>query len=231
MISSPMDPRHERPSLRRALESAGFLVFEATGDGPERERLRELWAALILLGLPVPRLGGLEVFRRLRGAGDDTPEAVIVTHGRLLEPTAVVRLGLVDVLARPLTPEAVRAAVEEVLRPAAGPRPGREQPVVLVAVEPLVLVLLRAKGALDRREFGAAGRLLLKALATDPASAVAHNLMGVFHRRLGEHHAAYRSFMAALRADPGYEPALENLRRHRKRFGPEFPGSSGRAAG
>ena len=71
-----------RPALCAALESAGFLVFDASGGGRDRERLRDFWAALILLDLPMPRMGGLEVFRRLRGAGDHDPEAIIVTQGR-----------------------------------------------------------------------------------------------------------------------------------------------------
>ena len=203
-------------------------MFEASDGGRDRERLREFWAALILFDLPMPRMGGLEVFRRLRGAGDDNPEAIIVTHGRVPGTTTVVRLGAIDVLARPLGPEAVRVAVEGLLRPAEGPRTGPAGPRVLVAVDPLMLELIRAKRALDCREFDGAERLLRRAIATDPDSAVAHNLMGLLHLRLGEHNAAYHSFKAALRADPHYEPARENLSRQCHRLGLDFLKSSGR---
>jgi lipopolysaccharide biosynthesis regulator YciM len=86
----------------------------------------------------------------------------------------------------------------------------------------MVLDLLQAKRALDRREFDEAERLILRAIDRDPHSAVANNLMGVLHLRLGEHHAAYHSFCAALRADGEYEPAVQNLRRHCHRFSPDF---------
>src|SRR5262249_56901287 len=109
-LTTPIVGRPDRPALRAALESAGYLVFEASAAGRDRERLREFWAALILFDLPMPRMGGLEVFRRLRGAGDDDPEAIIVTHGRIPGTTTVVRLGAIDVLARPLGPEASRVA-------------------------------------------------------------------------------------------------------------------------
>jgi DNA-binding response OmpR family regulator len=227
-LTTPIVGRPDRPALRAALESAGYLVFEASEGGRDRERLREFWGALILFDLPMPRMGGLEVFRRLRAAGDDDPEAIIVTHGRIPDMTTVVRLGTIDVLARPLRPEAVLAAVEGLLRPAEGPRTGPAGPRVLVAVEPLMLELIRAKRALDCREFDGAERLLRRAIALDPASAVAHNLMGVLHQRLGEHNAAYHSFKAALRADPHYEPARENLRRQCHRLGLDFLKSSGR---
>jgi tetratricopeptide (TPR) repeat protein len=92
----------------------------------------------------------------------------------------------------------------------------------------LMLDLIRAKRALDCREFDGAERLIRRAIATDPDSAVAHNLMGVLHQRLGEHNAAYHSFKAAVRADPHYEPARENLRRQCHRLGLDFLKSSGR---
>jgi DNA-binding response OmpR family regulator len=212
----------ERHALRKALESAGFLVFDASEGGRELERLREFWAALILLDLPMPRMGGLEIIRRLRGAGDHETGGIIVTQGPIPDAIAAVRLGAVDVLARPLTADAIRAAVAGIVRGAGGPRPGPARPRVLVAIDPLAFDLLRAKRALDRREFDEAERLLRVAIERDPGSAVAHNLMGVLHERLGEHHASYHSFRAALRADRSYEPALENLRRHCDRFGLDF---------
>jgi DNA-binding response OmpR family regulator len=230
MTTSSIPCWHERPALRRALESAGFLVFDCSDDGRERERLRELWAALILHDLPMPRLWGLEVVRRLQDGGE-TPEAIILTHGGSLEATATVRFGTIDMRARTLAPKAVRAAVEETLRPASGARPGPALPRILVAVEAFVLELLRAKRALDRREFDDAERWLRRAIERYPDSAAAHNLKGVLHQRRGESHASYRAFKAALKVDPDYEPALENLKHHCRRFGLDFRRSSRRATG
>jgi DNA-binding response OmpR family regulator len=218
--------RHERSALRTALESAGFLVFDASEGGCERERLRGFWAALILLDLPMPRMRGLEILRRLRGAGDHDPEAIVVTHGPIPGAIAAVRLGALDVLARPMSADAIRAAVEGIVDTADGPRPDPTRPRVLVAVDPLAFDLLRARRALDRREFDEAERLLRVAIERDPGSAVAHNLMGLLHERRGEHRASHHSFRAALRADPSYAPALENLRRHCDRFGLDFQSAS-----
>jgi two-component system response regulator FixJ len=222
MITSPNRQPHERPDLRKALESAGFVVFDASDASRERKRLREFWASLILLGLPMPRMGGLEVFRRLRSTGHDAPEAIILAHGRIPEVTSVLRLGALDVLARQLAPEVVRGVVEGIVRGAGGPLPGSAQPSILVAVDPLSFKLRRAKQALERREFGEAERLLRNIIALDPEWAAAHNLMGVIHQSLGEHRASCQSFRAALRADGHYEPALENLRRYCERFGRDF---------
>ncbi len=222
MKTSPGMCRPERLALRTALESAGFLVFDVSEDGRDRDRLREFWAALILLDLPMPRMRGLEIVRGLRSAGGESPEAIVVTHGPIPDALSAVRLGTADVLARPLTREALQAAVESILGPAAGSRLAPGRPRIFVAVVPMLIDMLRAKQALDRREFDEAERLVRRSIDREPDSAVAHNLMGVLHLRLGEHHAAYHSFRAALRADREYEPALENLRRHCDRFAPDF---------
>jgi DNA-binding response OmpR family regulator len=215
MMKNPLDMRRdERPDLRKALETASFLVFDVSERGRELERLREFWAAFFLLDLALPRMRGLEVLRRLRGAGADDPEVIVLIQGRALDAVAAVRLGTLDVLARPLAPEALHGAIEGIVRRASGPRPR-----ILVAVDPLLFILLRAKRALDRREFDDARRLLRGVIDVDPLSAVAHNLMGVLHESLGEHHASYHAFRAALRADRHYRPALENLRRYCERFG------------
>jgi DNA-binding response OmpR family regulator len=112
MTHSPIARHRGRPALRAALESAGYLVFDASAGGRERERLRDFWAALILLDLPMPRMGGLEVFRHLRGAGDHDPEAIVLTQGPIPGAIAAMRLGAVEVRDRPLTTDAVRAAVD-----------------------------------------------------------------------------------------------------------------------
>jgi DNA-binding response OmpR family regulator len=214
-MKSPLDMRQDkRPDLRMALESAGFLVFDVTDGGRDLGRLRESWAAFLLLDLPLPRLRGLEVLRRLCDTGDGDPEGIVLMQGRIPDAVAAVRLAYVDVLARPLTPEALRGVIEGIVR-----RAGGQRSRILVAVDPLLFSLLRAKRALDRREFADAQRLLRCVIALDPESAVAHNLMGLLHENLGEHHASYHSFRAALRADRHYRPALENLRRYCERFG------------
>src|SRR5262245_15437194 len=108
MTTSPTRLRPAPPDLLTALESAGLRVFDASDGGRDWEQLREFWAALILLDLPMTRMGGLEVLRRLRGAGDGDPEAIVVMQGRVPDAVATMRLGCVDVLARPLAPEVLR---------------------------------------------------------------------------------------------------------------------------
>ncbi len=75
---------------------------------------------------------------------------------------------------------------------------------------------------MNLREFDRAVNLLERALELAPDSAEAHTLMGVLRESLGQDHAAYHAYRAALHADPHYGPARDNLQRYCERFGLDF---------
>jgi DNA-binding response OmpR family regulator len=81
MRNSLLLDRDQQTALRTAFESAGLLVFDVSEAGRDRDRLRQLWAALILLDLQTPRMRGLGIVRGLRSGDGNSPEAIIVTHG------------------------------------------------------------------------------------------------------------------------------------------------------
>ena len=81
-----------------ALESAGFLVFDASDKGRDLDRLRDFWAAFLLLDLPMPRIGGLEILGRRRGCRDE-PETIVLMQGAIPDAVAAVRLA--TVMSRP----------------------------------------------------------------------------------------------------------------------------------
>jgi DNA-binding response OmpR family regulator len=196
----------QQTMLQKALESAGFLVFDLSEAGRDRVRLRQLWAAVNLLDIRTPRMRGLRI------GTCDSPELIVITDGSIAEALTAMRLGAAEILAVPLTSEALRAAIDEFLIPVAGSQPGPTRPPIFVAVESTITDLVRAKKALDRREFDQAERLVRSAINRHPDSAMAHNLLGVLQLRVGDHLAAYHSFQAALRAEWAYESALEKLR-------------------
>jgi Flp pilus assembly protein TadD len=131
-----------------------------------------------------------------------------------------MKLGAIDFLSKPLTPDALRRAVAEVLdreapRPQPAARPSGE-PAPFIS--PFASHLRDAKQAFNRRHFADAEVHLRQAIGLNPKSAEAHNLMGVLHESRGEHDASYRSYKAALKADREFEPARHNMQRYYERF-------------
>jgi hypothetical protein len=204
--------RDGQRAIRAALESAGFLVLDPSDDARGSTRLGALWADLIRLDLPMPRMGGLAV-RRPTGEGTGSPLVVLAPKHRLDEALAALR----PRRAEPLAPESVRRVLGAVILRMVAHEPG--PPGVLVAVERTLPDLIRARRALGRRAFAEADRRLRRVLDRDPDSAAARTLMGLLRERTGEPHAAYREFKAALGADPRYGPALVRMQRYCDRYG------------
>jgi DNA-binding response OmpR family regulator len=114
-----------REVLARYLEKEGFQVQTAE-DGERALAAFEAAAPdLVLLDLMLPRVDGLEVFRRMR---ERSPTAVIMLTAKGEETDRVVglELGADDYITKPFSPREVVARVRAVLRRSAGavvPRP------------------------------------------------------------------------------------------------------------
>ena len=226
------DEPNIRLVFRTTLERPGCEVVEAKDGEEALELLKEVRPALVILDLQMPRMGGMELLRRLREAGDETPVIIVTAHGSIPDAVAAMRLGAIDFLTKPMSTETLRAVVGQVLARHAEPEGGREPfptptpaqrtgtTAVLVA-EPMI-DLTAAKRALNRREFDRAADLLEEALDLDPASAEAHTQLGGRVESRGQDHAAYHAYRRALEADPEHGPALDNLRRYCERFGIDF---------
>jgi DNA-binding response OmpR family regulator len=223
------DEPNVRLMFRTALQSAGHETGEA-GDGEAAlARLRDMAPDLVLLDLRMPGMDGLETLRRMREADDDTAVVIVTAHGSIPDAVAAMKLGAIDFLTKPVTPEDLRQVVAEVvsrhrrLEPGEEPMPApagarRPGPTVVEIARP-ALDLGPAKRALNLQQFDRAATLLEAALDRAPDSAEALTLMGVLHESHGQDHAAYHSYKAALAADPQFGPARDNLRRYCERFG------------
>ena len=219
------DEPNIRLGFRTALTTFGYVVDEAA-DGPSAlARLEQSSISLVLLDLHIPGLGGMEVLRPLRDTGNGVPVVIITAYGTIPDAVAAMKLGAIDFLSKPLTPNDLRRVVREVLarhaepEPAPMPGPPHTSHVTTVTILPAAVDLTQVKRALNHREFDRAAVLLEQVLDLFPDSAEAHTLMGILHESRGQDHAAYRSFKAALESDPFYGAARDNMRRYCERFG------------
>jgi DNA-binding response OmpR family regulator len=111
------DDRVLRQTLAAALEAEGYAVAEA-GDG--REGFDKALAGnydLLVLDVVMPSLGGIEVCRKLREAGRQTP--VIILSGKKkkeLDKVLGLEIGGDDYLTKPFGTDEFLARVRAVLR-------------------------------------------------------------------------------------------------------------------
>lgn len=104
-----------REILARYLTRDGFLV-DVAEDGEEAlTAVERHHPDLVLLDLMLPRIDGLEVFRRMRSA--DRPAVIMLTaKGEETDRIVGLELGADDYVAKPFSPREVVARVRAVLR-------------------------------------------------------------------------------------------------------------------
>jgi two-component system response regulator ResD len=122
-----------RDVLTRYLEREGFHV-EVAADG---EAALELAARsrpdIVVLDLMLPKMDGLEVFRRLRDLGD-VPVMMLTAKGEEIDRLVGLELGADDYVSKPFSPREVVARIRAILR--RGDRGGREgAPLVIGRLE------------------------------------------------------------------------------------------------
>ncbi len=215
------DEPNVRLVFRTTLESTGHELALAEDGASALAWLRSDRADLVLLDLQMSAMGGMEVLERLRAAGDDVPVIIVTAHGSVPDAVAAMKLGAIDFLAKPITPDGLRKAVASVLDRLKPPA-GSDRPSAPADPEtPFAAQLRRAKRAINARQFEEAALFLRRAIDLDPRSAEAHNLMGVLHESRRDYAESYASYKAALKADRAYGPAQNNMKRHyeRRAFG------------
>ncbi len=180
------DEPNVRLMLRTTLESVGYTVVEAEEGLRALERLRKEPSDLILLDLLMPKMDGMELLRRLRADANPTPVVILTAHGSIPEAVAAMKLGAIDFLTKPITPDALRRVVAEVIErhsldatPAVTP----DTKAAAASAKPvdhsrrISFDLARAKRALNQGDFGEAENLLREVIILDPKKTDAHVLL------------------------------------------------------
>lgn len=110
------DEEAVRKAVRRALAFDGHEVMLA-GGGPEALAiLAGEQPELIVLDVRMPEIDGLEVCRRLRAAGDDTPVLMLTANDAVSDRVAGLDAGADDYLVKPFAVEELQARVRALIR-------------------------------------------------------------------------------------------------------------------
>ncbi|MFZ0135372.1 MAG: response regulator [Desulfobacterales bacterium] len=106
-------------NIRKILNKKGYRVYQATSKAEALEKIERRNYQLVLLDLKMPGVNGLELLEAIRNV---QPRArVIIITGYASIETAVdsARMGAVDYVPKPFTPDEIRSATDNALRLAA----------------------------------------------------------------------------------------------------------------
>ncbi len=109
------DNAEVRDSLRDVLEQHEYTVeCYASGADFLDARLPGRRGCL-LVDASMPGMDGIEVIRRLKATGDDTPAVVISGHAAVLQAVQAMKAGAVDFIEKPVRCDVLLASVERAL--------------------------------------------------------------------------------------------------------------------
>jgi two-component system response regulator MprA len=115
------DEAEVRDSLRLALELEDYDVLDA-GDGHEAlDALAEGGVDAVLLDVAMPRMDGLELCRRLRGAGNAVPVLMLTARESVDDRVEGLEAGADDYLPKPFALRELLARLRAVMRRGAAP--------------------------------------------------------------------------------------------------------------
>ena len=105
-----------RDALARALRLDGYAV-ELAADGKEAlDRAADVRFDAILLDVAMPHVDGLEVTRRLRGAGDRTPILMLTARDAVDDRVDGLDAGADDYVVKPFALKELKARLRALLR-------------------------------------------------------------------------------------------------------------------
>lgn len=204
------DEPNVRLSYRVTLETEGLAVAEADCAERALELFRTNHFDLAILDMRMPEMDGLELLEEMRKRAISTPAVIITAYGDIPHAVRAMQLGAIDFLQKPLTPEALRGLVGEILdRHVPSATREAEAPVV----DDFASQLSEAKRQLNLQLFGKAWTHLARALELNPQAPDALNLGGLFFEMQEDYDRAKKLYGKAIQFAPYYEPAQQNMRR------------------
>ena len=106
-------------NIRKILSKKGFSVDQAVTKNEALEKIEETAYTLVLLDLKIPDVKDLELLKAIRDRRPDTMVIIITGYASIETAVEASRMGAVDYLAKPFTPEEIRNATEKAFRLAA----------------------------------------------------------------------------------------------------------------
>ena len=198
------DEKNIRMTIRQSLTDMEVETDSAVNGEEALSKLKDTDFGLVLLDLRMPGMDGMEVLEKLRKERPDIRVVIITAHGTIDSAVDAMKLGAVDFIQKPFTPEEIRDLVSKVIR---------RETLDEEKNQDYSSCLELAKRCVADRHFEAASEHVKKAISLDSARPEAFNFLGALYEIQGNKLEGQKNYRAALSLDPTYKPARENLSR------------------
>ena len=106
-------------NVRKILKKKGYRVDQATSKAEALEKIVQRDYQLVLLDLKIPGVKGLELLEAIRNVQPQARVIIITGYASIETAVQTARMGAVDYIPKPFTPDEIRSATENAIRLAA----------------------------------------------------------------------------------------------------------------
>ncbi len=106
-------------NVRKILDKKGFAVDQAVSKDEALDKINQHAYKLVLLDLRMPGVQGLELLQAITETRPDTKVVIITGYASIETAIESARIGAIDYLAKPFTPDDLRTVTDNAMRIAA----------------------------------------------------------------------------------------------------------------
>jgi len=198
------DEKNIRLTLSQVIESTGAKTETAVNGEEGLEKMANEKFDIILLDIKMPGIDGMEVLRRIREMKSEARVVMITAHGTIDNAVEAMKLGAIDFIQKPFSPNEIRDIVEKI---------SQREVIEEKEADTYEELIQLGKKAITDRDFVKAIDLIGKAIGKDPTKAEPLNLLGILFEMQGDTSNARKHYLAATNLDPTDESARNNLQR------------------
>ncbi|MGV2828759.1 response regulator [Myxosarcina sp. GI1(2024)] len=187
--------------MAQALELLGYKVAIAVNGEEGLKQLEQQAFDLILLDLKMPEMDGLTFLQQAIRIYPQMKIIIISAHGTVDNAVEAMKLGTIDFIQKPFTPQELRDLVRRVLdRETISSQPESEYRTAFEL----------AKYFKNKERFEEAIVQVKRAIGLDPSQSEAFNLLGELQEKLGDDTEAFKNYRIALNLVPSNRSARNN---------------------
>ncbi len=198
------DEKNIRMTIKNCLDESKYEVEVAVNGEDGFEKLSQNNYDLALMDIKMPGISGLELLKKIRENQIKTDVVMMTAYGTIDRAVEAMKLGAIDFLSKPFTPEEIRTVVEQVTS---------RKELKEDKLDSFNDLMEFSKYCIINHEYDKAIEYLKKAIALDVDSPEPHNLLGVLDEMNRDIRAAQKHYRAALALDPSHVAANKNLSR------------------
>ncbi|MHC1758731.1 MAG: response regulator [Negativicutes bacterium] len=191
--------------ITKCLEDAGYGVVTASDGESALTKIGKESFSIVILDIKMPGMDGLQVLQRIKALVPEQRVIMITAHGTIDTAVEAMKLGAMDYLQKPFTPEDLRAAVKHNI--------SKTATVWVERADTFGSCIARGRRFLEQKQLDQALLIIRKAITIESERPEPFNLLGVLAELRGDLKAANRMYRVALALNNSYQPAILNLHR------------------